>query len=108
VAEADLWVNAGYFVFRPAIFDHIRPGEELVLQPFERLIAERRLVAHPHRGFWRGCDTFKDLQTLETLMARGRAPWAVWRTEADARTADGALVAAAVRMAGLDTRGGRP
>jgi len=108
VAEADLWVNAGYFVFRPAIFDHIRPGEELVLQPFERLIAQRRLVAHPHRGFWRGCDTFKDLQTLETLMARGRAPWAVWRTEADARTADGALVAAAVRMAGLDTRGGRP
>jgi glucose-1-phosphate cytidylyltransferase len=108
VAEQDLWVNAGYFAFRNAIFDHIRPGEELVHQPFERLIAERRLVAHLHRGFWRGCDTFKDLQTLETLMARGCAPWEVWRAGGDAQRADGALAAAAARLAALDAPGAGP
>lgn len=102
VAEADLWVNAGYFALRPAVFDHIRPGEELVLQPFDRLIAEQRLVAHAHRGFWRGCDTFKDLQTLETLMARGRAPWEVWRTVAG--SGDQTVSAAAARMAAMGSR----
>lgn len=79
VQSADLWVNAGYFAFRQEIFDFIRPGEELVEEPFARLIAARRLVAHRHDGFWRGCDTFKDLQTLESAVQRGPAPWELWR-----------------------------
>ena len=61
------------------IFDYMRPGEELVLEPFRRLIAARKLGAHPYAGFWRCCDTFKDLQTLESLLARGPAPWELWR-----------------------------
>lgn len=97
VAQAGLMVNAGYFAFRSAIFRHIRPGEELVEEPFARLIARRALVAHAHAGFWRGCDTFKDLQTLETLMARGRAPWEVWRAPPPQRPT--ALRAAAGRVA---------
>lgn len=79
VVSADLWVNAGYFAFRREIFNYVRPGEELVEEPFARLMRERRLVAERHDGFWRGCDTFKDLQTLESLQARGPAPWEVWR-----------------------------
>ncbi len=77
--EANAWINAGFFTFRREIFDYMRPGEELVLEPFRRLIAARKLVAYPYAGFWRCCDTFKDLQTLESLLARGPAPWELWR-----------------------------
>jgi glucose-1-phosphate cytidylyltransferase len=105
VMDADLWVNAGYFAFRSTVFDRIRPGDELVMQPFDRLIAERRLAAHPHQGFWRGCDTFKDLQTLESLMARGQAPWELWRAAggsgADSAAAAASIHAAAARMSAV-------
>jgi glucose-1-phosphate cytidylyltransferase len=77
--RADLWINAGFFAFRQEIFDYIRPGEELVLEPFRRLIAERKLAALPYEGFWRCCDTFKDLQMLDSLLSRGPAPWELWR-----------------------------
>jgi glucose-1-phosphate cytidylyltransferase len=77
--QADAWINAGFFAFRREIFDYMRPGEELVLEPFRRLIAARKLVGYPYSGFWRCCDTFKDLQTLESLLARGPAPWELWR-----------------------------
>lgn len=78
-ADANLWINAGFFAFRSQIFDYIRTGEELVLQPFRRLIEAKKLVAHPHQGFWSACDTFKDLQNLQGMLARGQAPWEVWR-----------------------------
>ena len=78
----DAWINGGYFVFRHEIFDYIRPGEELVEQPFQRLIAERRLSAHDYQGFWRCIDTFKDLQALESMYAQGNAPWEVWHRDA--------------------------
>ncbi len=78
VVSANAWINGGYFVFRRAIFDYMKPGEELVEQPFQRLIEERLLAAHDYDGFWRCVDTFKDLQALEGLYAQGRAPWEVW------------------------------
>jgi glucose-1-phosphate cytidylyltransferase len=93
--QADLWINAGFFAFRREIFDYMRPGEELVLEPFSRLIAARKLAAYPYRGFWRCCDTFKDLQTLESLLARGPAPWELWRREASSPVAPPALRQAA-------------
>jgi glucose-1-phosphate cytidylyltransferase len=77
--QAGSWINAGFFAFRPEIFDYMKPGEDLVVEPFERLIKERRLTALPYDGFWRCCDTFKDYQTLENLHARGPAPWELWR-----------------------------
>lgn len=80
--EADVWVNGGFFAFRREIFDHIRPGEELVEQPFARLIEAGKLAALPYKGFWRSCDTFKDLSTLESLLAQGPAPWELWRLAA--------------------------
>ncbi|MBV9522526.1 MAG: glucose-1-phosphate cytidylyltransferase [Alphaproteobacteria bacterium] len=81
VISANAWINGGYFVFRREIFDYIRPGEELVEQPFQRLIEERQLHAHDYDGFWRCVDTFKDLQALENLYAQGKAPWELWHTE---------------------------
>ena len=83
--QADSWVNAGFFAFRQEIFDYMRPGEELVEQPFERLIAVGKLAALPYSGFWRCCDTFKDLQALESLLRKGNAPWDLGRRFAPGR-----------------------
>lgn len=77
--QANTWVNAGFFVMRREIFDYMRPGEELVEEPFQRLIDAGKLASLPHSGFWRCCDTFKDLQLLENLLRRGNAPWELWR-----------------------------
>jgi glucose-1-phosphate cytidylyltransferase len=77
--SADLWINGGFFVLRQEIFDYIRPGDELVLEPFQRLIGEGRLSTVRYDGFWRCVDTFKDLQALENLDAEGRAPWKLWK-----------------------------
>jgi len=77
-AQAGVRINGGFFVLDQAIFDHMEPGDELVLEPFERLIKESRLLAFRHDGFWAGMDTFKDRQTLEDLYQSGEAPWQVW------------------------------
>ena len=75
VAAADLWINGGYFVFRREILDHLRPGEDLVGDAFNRLIAEDKLLAYPYEGFWAPMDTLKDKQNLESLLESGDPPW---------------------------------
>ncbi len=75
--EADLWINGGFFIFRKEIFDYMRPGEELVEAPFQRLIDENKLMAYRHEGFWRPMDTLKDKQVLEDLVEQGNMPWLV-------------------------------
>jgi len=77
--ESDVWINGGFFMFREAIFDYIRPGEELVREPFRRLIADEQLLAYRHAGFFQPMDTLKDQQTLEALYHSGRPPWALWQ-----------------------------
>jgi glucose-1-phosphate cytidylyltransferase len=78
IAQSTMRINAGYFIFRQEIFDCIRPGEELVEQPFQRLIADRALLAHKYEGFWMPMDTFKDKQRLDEIYTQGNAPWLVW------------------------------
>jgi glucose-1-phosphate cytidylyltransferase len=78
VSGADVWINAGFFVFRKDIFGYIRPGEDLVLEPFGRLIDDGQLFAYKYTGFWTAMDTFKDKEHLEDLYARDSAPWQVW------------------------------
>jgi glucose-1-phosphate cytidylyltransferase len=75
VKESDVWINGGYFVFRREIFDYLHDGEDLVNEPFGRLIAERRLLAYPYRGFWAPMDTLKDKHDLESMLESGVAPW---------------------------------
>lgn len=74
-----LTVNGGFFIFKKKIFDYIEDGEELVHEPFERLIAENQLVAYRYDGFWKCMDTFKDKQNFDELYASGECPWQVWR-----------------------------
>jgi glucose-1-phosphate cytidylyltransferase len=79
IRSADLWINGGYFIFRREIYDFIRPGEELVVEPFRRLVAAKQLIAYRYEGFWAPMDTLKDVQTLEAMAEAGRPPWAVWQ-----------------------------
>jgi len=78
IRRAPIRINGGFFVLRPEIFDLIGSGEELVVEPFQRLVRARRLAAYEYNGFWMSMDTFKDRQQLEEIYASGRAPWQVW------------------------------
>ena len=73
--ESGIWINGGYFIFRNKIFDYIRRGEELVFEPFNRLIEARQLMAYKYEGFWRAMDTLRDRQVLEDMVEGGEAPW---------------------------------
>ena len=74
-----LRINGGFFVFHRDIFRYMGPGEELVHEPFQRLVADDQLLAYEYDGFWQAMDTFKDRQGLEELYAAGNAPWALWK-----------------------------
>jgi glucose-1-phosphate cytidylyltransferase len=78
VAGANLRINGGCYVFSKDIFKYLHDGEELVREPFQRLIKLKKLVAYKYDGFWEAMDTFKDKQHLDDLHARGNAPWEVW------------------------------
>jgi len=77
--DASIWVNGGYFILRSDIFRYIQPGEELVYEPFQRLIAERKVWSMRYEGFWQCMDTFRDKQLLDELEASGVPPWYVWK-----------------------------
>ena len=79
VRASGLHINGGYFVFHRDIFRYIRDGEELVQEPFQRLVAQQQVIAYRYDGFWECMDTFKDRQHLDELCARGNAPWEVWK-----------------------------
>ena len=80
IDNGDVLINGGFFIFKKKIFDYMREREELVIEPFHRLVAEKQLIGYPYDGFWASMDTFKDKQQLENLCAKGPAPWEVWKT----------------------------
>ena len=73
------WINGGFFVFNPAIFDYLE-NDDTVLEkePLERLAAERQLMAFRHPGFWQPMDTLREKMLLDSLWSAGQAPWKVW------------------------------
>ena len=76
--KSGLWINGGFLVFRKDIFRYLKVGEELVYEPFQRLIKERKLHSYRYEGFWISMDTFKDKQRLDDMHACGETPWVVW------------------------------
>jgi glucose-1-phosphate cytidylyltransferase len=78
VRHSEIRINGGYFVFRKNIFDYIREGEELLYEPFQRLVQQRQLAAYKYDGFYACMDTFKDKQMLDDLYGSNCAPWQVW------------------------------
>lgn len=77
-AEADIWINGGFFAFKQRIFDYLREGEDLVDAPFQRLIAERQLLAYRYDGFWACMDTYKDKKSFDEMDQQGVRPWQLW------------------------------
>jgi len=81
LGNSEIWINGGYFIFRKEIFKYIKEGEELVKEPFKRLIDNKQIMTHKHNGFWVAMDTFKDKQFLDELVSKDEAPWEVWKAK---------------------------
>jgi glucose-1-phosphate cytidylyltransferase len=79
IASSGLFINTGYFILKNEIFDYMEYGDELVDQPFQRLIKMQKLISWEHKGFWASMDTYKDKQKLDEASSKGFAPWEVWR-----------------------------
>jgi len=88
ITQSDIWINGGFFVFRREIFDYIHEGEELVEEPFMRLVRDGQLLAYRYEGFWAPMDTLKDKHNLEALAETGAPPWAVWSAGEEHRGAE--------------------
>jgi glucose-1-phosphate cytidylyltransferase len=73
------WINGGYFVCEPQIFDFI-DGDETVWEknPMERIATEGQMCAFKHQGFWRPMDTLKDKMDLNDMWNQNNAPWKIW------------------------------
>ena len=80
--QSDIWINGGFFAFKREVFDYLNEGEDLVEEPFQRLIAEQQLLAYPHEGFWACMDTFKDKKAFDDRYIRDDMPWQLWRSQA--------------------------
>lgn len=75
------WINGGFFVLEPKVFDYINEGDDVVFEqkPLENLAKEGQLNAFRHDGFWRPMDTLRDKMELTKMWQENQAPWAVWQ-----------------------------
>lgn len=74
------WINAGYFVFEPDIFDYIPEKDDVVFEqsPLENLAKDNELLTYKHHGFWKPMDTLKDKIDLNNLWDEKQANWKIW------------------------------
>jgi glucose-1-phosphate cytidylyltransferase len=73
------WINGGYFVLEPKIFDYIENDSTVwEKEPLEKLSNENQLSAFRHSNFWQPLDTLRDKNHLENLWASNKAPWKIW------------------------------
>jgi glucose-1-phosphate cytidylyltransferase len=72
------WINVGFFVFEPEIFNYLDPHCVLEEEPLAKLAADSQLVAYRHEGFWQPMDTYREWQLLNGMWDEGRAAWKSW------------------------------
>lgn len=75
------WINAGYFVCEPEVFDYIPADDDTVIferTPLEHIAKDGKMHAYKHRGFWKPMDTLRDHVELCTMWDKDKAPWKVW------------------------------
>lgn len=77
----DAWINGGFFVLEPEIFDYIEGNVLFEKEPIDKLASDNQLIAYTHNGFWKPMDTLRDKQELETLWLNNQAPWKIWTDE---------------------------
>jgi glucose-1-phosphate cytidylyltransferase len=75
------WENGGYFVLRPAIFNFLNEGDDLVEDAIMRLVPRGQVLAYPYKGYWSPADTVKERLQLEEMYEHGRCPWMIWDSE---------------------------
>lgn len=86
IGNGSVRINGGFFIFKKQIFDFIREKEELVGEPFQRLVAQKQLIGYLYDGFWASMDTFKDKQHLDNLCISSKAPWEIWKTNGNGKS----------------------
>ena len=74
------WINAGFFVCEPKVFDYITEGDSTIFErsPLENLAKDGELYTYHHDGFWKCMDTLRDKQQLQAMCDEGNAPWISW------------------------------
>jgi glucose-1-phosphate cytidylyltransferase len=72
------WINMGYFVFQPAVFDFLKLDSVLEEEPLRSLASHSELGAFKHSGFWQPMDTYRESLLLNSLWDEGKAPWKTW------------------------------
>jgi len=73
------WINGGFFVFEPGVFDLIKgDGDTLETGLLTRLVEREQLAVYQHEGFWQCMDTYREMQQLEDMWDRSAAPWKIW------------------------------
>lgn len=78
-ADGSAWINGGYFVLEPEVFDYLEDDTTVFeKKPLENLATEGNLFAYKHTGFWQPMDTLRDKQMLEGMWEKGEAPWKLW------------------------------
>lgn len=77
------WINGGFFVCQPEVFDYITDGDSTIFEraPLENLAKDGQMNAYKHRGFWQPMDMLRDKIELTKLWESGNAPWAKWWRE---------------------------
>ncbi len=73
------WINAGYFVFEPEIFDYLEDNSILEREPMANLAKNCQLVAYRHNGFFQPMDTYREMSILNEMWDNDSAPWKVWK-----------------------------
>jgi glucose-1-phosphate cytidylyltransferase len=72
------WINIGYFIFQPEIFNYLGSNSVLEGEPLRKLAEEKQIGAYKHGGFWQPMDTFRESQLLNDFWISGKAPWKNW------------------------------
>ena len=74
------WINAGFFVLEPKVFDYIKEGDATIFErtPLEQLAKDGELYTYKHTGFWKCMDTLRDKQQLQEMWDKGIAQWKGW------------------------------
>jgi len=74
------WINAGYFVCEPQVFNYIPNDDSVIFEqgPLESIAKDGKMNAYLHTGFWKPMDTLRDNTELNVMWDNGKAPWRVW------------------------------
>ena len=77
--DTGTWINAGFFVCEPGIFDVLDNDMEMFeKEPMQRLVLQKRIHVYKHTGFWKPMDTLRDNTDLNDMWNKGVAPWKMW------------------------------